>query len=181
MKCAVHLCLHCCCPAKPDKAMVWGQGESRCCLAEIKGKSHLCITNHCRTTQTPSISISMQKPVVWWNRKNKSKICARIHDKYKKGPNPSSCTPSLWEGPPEPLWSAPLHRSLELSNFALMFATGSGSWMPARPVTSQPRRSSAQRDGNPEGSACPLLLPPAFQNSPYLQQDQWVPRSLPPR
>lgn len=55
----------------------------------------------------------------------------------RKRPNPSSCTPSPWEGPPEPLWSAPLHRSLELSNFALMFATGSGFWVPARPVTSR--------------------------------------------
>lgn len=64
-----------------------------------------------------------------------------------RGPNPSSCTPSLWEGPPEPLWRAPLHRSLELSNFALVFPPGSGSWVPARLVTAQPQGAAPRMTG----------------------------------
>lgn len=150
MKCAVHLCPHCCCPAKPDKAIVWGQGESTCCLAEIKGGSHLCNIKHCR--------------MVNFNQHAKNKCSVEqkgTNLRYvpismtstKRGPNLSSCMPSLWEGLPEQLWSAPLPRSLPLSNFALMFATGSGSWVPARPGDIMAPGSSTQRNRNLEGSA----------------------------
>lgn len=85
----------------------------------------------------------------------------------RRGLSPSSCTPSLWKGPPEPLWSAPLHRSLELSNFALMFATGRGSWMPARLVTADPQ-GAVPRGTGPREQCMPLAHASSIPKQPLL-------------
>lgn len=154
MKCDLHLCPHCCCPAKPDKAIVWGQGESRCCLAEIKGGRHLCITKHCRMVnfnQHAKNKCSVEQ-------KGTNLRYVRISmTSTKRGPNLSSCTPSLWEGLPEQLWSASLPRSLQLLNFALMFATGSGSWVPARLGDIWPQGAAPRGTGTSRAVHAPCL------------------------
>lgn len=100
----------------------------------------------------------MQNTRVQWNRKEQTSVPISMTS-TRRGPNSSSRTPSLWEGPPEPLWRAPLHRSLELSNFALMFVTGSGSWVPAGPVTAQPQGAAPRgtRTWRAVRAPCPCL------------------------
>lgn len=99
-----------------------------------------CVLPSTRTNQTQLISINMQKNRCAVEQKGTNLRYVPISmTSTRRGPSPSSCTPSQWEGPPEPLWSALLHRSLEFSNFVLMFATGRSSWVTAEPQGAEPR------------------------------------------
>lgn len=77
----------------------------------------------------------------------------------RKELNPSACTPALEEGPPDPLWGAPFYMSLDFSGFALMFAMGNSSWMPAQGGDAGAPRSRAQRVGGPRAACAPCQCP----------------------
>lgn len=135
------------------------------------------LPTHHKTTQIQFISSNMQKTEVLsrteGNKHDKDYVPMCLTSGWRKGPNSSAHSPSRWEGPPDPLQSAPFYMSLEFSDFALMFTTGSGSCVPAQGGDTGTPWSRAQRAGGLWGNT-----PPELQNT-LLAQEQKVPRLLP--